>query len=89
MLKKVLILFLFSGLDCVKVLKYKSKLNGTFNISNVSLDNLAESSLCLRVFSYSFSSYKERSVQSLVAVGDRPLLGILTYQHCPDCNTSE
>ena len=86
---KVMILCLFTGLNCVKVLKYKPSLDGSFTISNVSLDNMAELSLCLRVFSYSFSSHKEMLVQSLVAVGERPLLGTVTHQHCRDCDTSE
>ena len=86
---KVMILCLFTGLNCVKVLKYKPSLDGSFTISNVSLDNLAELSLCLRVFSYSFSSHKEMLVQSLVTVGDRSLLGIITHQHCQHCNESQ
>ena len=86
---KMLILFLFSGLDCVKVVKYKSKLDGIFTISNFSLDSLDEFSLCLRVFSYSFSSPYERLKQSLVSVGDKIVLGILTQQHCYECNTSQ
>ena len=85
----MLILFLFSGLDCVKVVKYKSKLDGIFTISNFSLDSLDEFSLCLRVFSYSFSSPYERLKQSLVSVGDKIVLGILTQQHCYECNTSQ
>ena len=84
-----MILFLLSGLDCVKVVKYKSNINGSLTISNFSLDSLDEFSLCLRVFSYSFSSPKERSVQSLVRVGDRTLLGIVTHQQCNGCNTRE
>ena len=86
---KMLILFLFSGLDCVKVVKYKSKLDGIFTISNFSLDSLDEFSLCLRVFSYSFSSPYERLEQSLVGVGDRSLLGIITHQKCDECNSSQ
>ena len=88
-LGKMMILFLLSGLDCVKVVKYKSKINGTLTITNFSLDSLEEFSLCLRVFSYSFSSPKEKSVQSLVRVGDRSLLGFVTHQHCNGCNTRE
>ena len=88
-LQQLIFLYLASNSDCIEVIKYKPTLDGSFTISNVSLDNLAEFSLCLRVFSYSFSGPERILRQSLVTVGERTLLGILTHQHCQDCNTSE
>ena len=88
-LQQLIFLCLACSSDCIKVVKYKSKLNGSLSISNFSLDNMEDFSLCLRVFSHSFSDPRERSIQSLVRVGDKHLLGILTQQHCRACNKSE
>ena len=88
-LQQLIFLYLASYSDCLKIIKSNSNLNGSFTISNFSLDSLAEFSLCLRVFSYSFSSPKEKSVQSLVTLGDKSLLGIVTHQHCHHCNESQ
>ena len=75
-----LFLLLCSGTDCIKVVRYRSSINGSFSLDNFSLEKQEEWSLCLRVFSYNFSVVYTRSLQSLVTVGTRTILGVITNQ---------